>query len=119
MWASFCLPVEDPPTLGTGLMRGTGSSSESSLSPSPGESGYLSYLETSVKPMKLVPGRKLVGLWGKSTQAAKRETSIQSLSFWGPVASGLEDGRVREGSREEAVDHEKGKEQPLLLFVRA
>lgn len=60
-------------------------------STSPGESGCPTWKGHS-NPMKLVPEKKLGGLEGKPTQAARRGT----LAFGAPcsVESGLDDGRV-------------------------
>lgn len=99
----------DPLTLGAGLMRGTavvlavhkepisGFRRLSQQAPAQVSQDICPVWKHQSNSMKLVPGRKLVDLQGKPTQAAKRETSIQSLSLWGYVESGLEDGhRLRE-----------------------
>lgn len=105
MWASFCLLVMGSSDIrgrpderhcgGPGCGQGTHFWFPQTVSAAPAQvsQDICPVWKRQSNSMKLIPGRKLVDLQGKPTQAAKRETSIQSLSLWGYVESGLEDGR--------------------------
>ena len=132
MWASFCLLVmgfsdirgrpDERHCSGPGCGQGTRFwfPQTVSVGASPGESGYLSCLETSIKLHETGSWEEASGPSGQ-TYSSCQEGNKHSK----PLTLGLcwvRAGRrafVVGGSRDEAGDHKKETEKPLLLSVCA